>query len=191
MAISIKGTKTEHNLLASFAGESQARNRYNLFASAAAKEGYEQIAEVFNETADNERLHAKGFFKFLEGGEVKITASYPAGKVGTTLENLKASAMGENMEHTVIYPDAAKVADSEGFPQIAAYFRMVAKVEVEHERRYQKFAQMLERGKAFKGDIQERWICRKCGYIHEGKEAPKVCPLCSHPQGYFERDRSY
>ncbi len=188
---SIKGTRTEHNLLASFAGESQARNRYNLFASAASKEGYEQIAEVFNQTADNERLHAKGFFKFLEGGEVQITASYPAGRVGTTLENLRASAAGEHMEHQVLYPQAAEIAEAEGFPQVAAYFRMVAKVEVEHERRYVILADRLEHEKVFRDEKKTRWICRKCGYIAEGKDAPKVCPLCSHPQSYFERERPY
>lgn len=188
---SIKGTKTEHNLLASFAGESQARNRYNLFASAASKEGYEQIAEVFNQTAENERLHAKGFFKFLEGGEVQITASYPAGVVGTTLDNLRASAAGEHMEHEVLYPKAAKIAESEGFPKVAAYFMMVAMVEVEHERRFVILADMLEHEKVFRDEKKARWVCRKCGYIAEAREAPKVCPLCNHPQSYFERERPY
>jgi rubrerythrin len=187
----LKGSRTEHNLLASFAGESQARNRYNLFASAASKEGYEQIAEIFNATAENERLHAKGFFKFLEGGEVQITATYPAGKVGTTLENLKAAAAGEHMEHEVLYPEAAKIARAEGFNQIAAYFDMVAKVEVEHERRYVIFAELLEHDGAFREEKKARWVCRKCGYIADSKEAPKVCPLCGHPQAYFERDRPY
>jgi len=183
---SIKGTMTEKNLLASFAGESQARNRYNLFASKASKEGYEQIASVFNETAENERLHAKAFFKHLEGGDVEITATYPAGVVGTTAENLKAAAMGENMEHTVIYPQAAEVAEKEGFPAIAALFRMVAKVEVEHEQRYLGFLKNLEGGRIFKKEGKVRWMCRKCGYIHEGADAPSVCPLCGHPQAYFE-----
>ena len=183
---SVKGTMTEKNLLASFAGESQARNRYTFFSSVAKKEGYEKIAAIFLETAGNEQQHAKQFFKQLEGGEVEITASYPAGVIGTTAENLKAAAEGENMEHTVIYPDAAKVADEEGFPQIATLFRLVGSVEVDHENRYRHLLKQIEEGSVHKRDAPTKWICRKCGYIHDGPEAPQVCPLCSHPQSYFE-----
>ncbi|MDG6226172.1 MAG: rubrerythrin family protein [Candidatus Thermoplasmatota archaeon] len=183
---SIKGTRTEKNLLASFAGESQARNRYNMFASAAAKEGLEQIADFFNQTADNERLHAKAFFKYLEGGEVEICASYPAGRIGSTAENLKAAAEGENMEHTVLYPEAARIAEEEGFPQIACLFNLISGVEVEHEKRYRKLLENLEKGRVFSREEGTRWVCRKCGYVHVGREAPKVCPLCAHPQAYFE-----
>lgn len=189
---SLKGTRTEKNLLASFAGESQARNRYNLFASQARKEGYEQIAGFFDETADNERIHAKAFFKHLEGGDVEITASYPAGKVGTTAENLKAAAMGENMEHTVLYPEAARIAQEEGFPQVAALFKMIASVEVEHENRYLSLLRSVEEGTVFKDREKVRWACRKCGYIYVGTEAPKVCPLCGHTQPFFQKDcRNY
>lgn len=183
---SLKGSKTEHNLLASFAGESQARNRYTYFASAAAKEGYEQIAALFTETADNEKEHAKRFFKFLEGGDVQITATYPAGKIGTTLENLKAAAAGEHEEHTILYPGAANVADSEGFPEVAAAFRNIAKVEVEHEKRYRKLIENIDKDMVFKRPQPVRWKCRNCGYVHEGTEAPDKCPACLHAKKFFE-----
>ncbi len=183
---SVKGTKTEKNLLASFAGESQARNRYTYYASAAKKEGYEQIAAIFLETAENEKEHAKRFFKFLEGGEVEITASYPAGVIGKTAENLKEAAEGENMEHTKLYPEAAKTAEEEGFKEIAFLFRKVAEVEVHHEQRYLALLKNLKEGKVFKKDSKEKWICRNCGYIHEGNEAPEKCPTCDHPKAYFE-----
>lgn len=183
---SIKGTKTEKNLLASFAGESQARNRYNFFASVAKKEGYEQIAAIFLETAENEKEHAKRFFKFLEGGMVEIQASFPAGVIGTTLENLKAAAAGENEEHTKLYPEAAEVAEKEGFSDIAATFRYIAKVEMEHEKRYLKLAANLEKGEVFKKDKVVRWKCRNCGYVHEGTEPPEKCPACLHPKSFFE-----
>jgi len=183
---SIKGTKTEKNLLAAFAGESQARNRYTYFASVAKKEGYEQIAAIFLETADNEKEHAKRFFSFLEGGEVEITAAYPAGKTGTTAENLKAAAEGEHMEWSKLYPEAAKIAEEEGFPEVAAQFRLVAKAEEEHEKRYRKLYENVTKGTVFKSDKPKRWICRNCGYVHEGTEAPDQCPSCKHPKAYFE-----
>lgn len=183
---SIKGTKTEHNLLASFAGESQARNRYTYFASGARKEGYRQIEAIFQETADNEKEHAKKFFKFLEGGALEITATYPAGVIGTTAENLAASAAGEHEEWEILYPGAAKVADEEGFPEVAAAFRNIAKVEAEHEKRYSALLQNIKDGKVFKKDTPVRWKCRNCGYIHEGTEAPQMCPACAHPQAHFE-----
>lgn len=183
---SVKGTKTEKNLLAAFAGESQARNRYTYFASAAKKEGYEQIAAIFLETAENEKEHAKRFFKFLEGGEVEITASYPAGVIGTTAENLKEAAEGENMEHTRLYPEAARIAEEEGFKDIAFLFRKVAEVEVHHEQRYLMLLKNLKEGRVFKRETKEKWICRNCGYIHEGNEPPDKCPTCEHPRAYFE-----
>ncbi|MBP7461371.1 MAG: rubrerythrin family protein [Candidatus Delongbacteria bacterium] len=183
---SVKGTKTEKNLLTAFSGESQARNRYTYFASKARDEGYMQIAAIFLETADNEKEHAKRFFKFLEGGEVEITAAFPAGVIGTTLENLKAAAAGENYEHTVMYPDFAKEAEDEGFKEIALVFRNIGKVEVAHEKRYLKLAENVEKGRVFKKDEPVRWKCANCGYIHEGPEAPQVCPACAHPQAYFE-----
>lgn len=183
---SIRGTKTEQNLLAAFAGESQARNRYIYFASAAKKEGYEQIAAFFTETADNEKEHAKRFFKFLEGGEVKITASFPAGVIGTTAQNLKAAADGENCEHTKIYPEFAAVAKEEGFLEIAAAFRSIAVVEKHHEARYRKLQQEVEQETVFKKEKVVRWKCRNCGYIHEGKTPPAKCPACEHPEAFFE-----
>lgn len=186
MGKSIKGTKTEKNLLASFAGESQARNRYTYFASVAKKEGYEQISAIFQETADNEKEHAKRFFKLLEGGAVEITAKYPAGEVKTTLENLKASAAGEHEEWTMLYIDAAKIADEEGFPAIAEQFRQIANVEKEHEARYSKLAANIENGKVFKKDAKVKWHCRNCGYVSDGTMAPNKCPACDHPQAYFE-----
>ena len=183
---SIKGTKTEKNLLASFAGESQARNRYTYFASVAKKEGYEQMSWIFTDTAENEKEHAKRFFKFLEGGTLEITASYPAGKINTTLENLIAAAAGENEEHTKLYPGAAKVADDEGFSEIAKTYREIAHVEVGHEKRYLALAANIKNGNVFKKDKPMKWRCRNCGYIHEGTSAPEQCPACLHPQAYYE-----
>jgi rubrerythrin len=182
----IKGTETEKNLLKAFAGESQARNRYTYFASVARKEGYRQIEALFVETADNEREHAKRFFKFLEGGDLEIQASYPAGKIGTTLENLKAAAAGENEEWTELYPAFAAKAKEEGFPEVAAAFTMIAKVEKEHEERYLKLAANVENGTVFRKKSAVRWKCRNCGYVHEGPEAPAMCPACLHPQEFFE-----
>ena len=186
MGKSIKGTQTEKNLLTSFAGESQARMRYTYFASAAKKEGYEQISAIFTETAEQEKEHAKRMFKWLEGGMVEITASYPAGVIGTTLENLKAAAAGENEEWTMDYPKFADVADAEGFPEIAAMYRNIAVAEKGHEERYLAFVKNIEVGKVFAKDEEIVWQCRNCGYIHVGKEAPEVCPACLHPQAYFE-----
>jgi rubrerythrin len=183
---SLKGTKTEHNLLASFAGESQARNRYTYFASQAKKEGYEQISAIFSDTADNEKEHAKRFFSLLQGGEVMINAAYPAGVIGTTKENLKASAAGENMEHTKLYPGFADVAEKEGCAEAAILWRNIAKAEVGHEKRYIALLANLEKGCMFKRDKPVKWRCRNCGYIHEGTEAPGKCPSCAHPQAYFE-----
>ncbi len=183
---SVKGTKTEKNLLASFAGESQARNRYTYFASAAKKEGYEQISAIFLETADNEKEHAKRFFKYLEGGEAQITASYPAGIIGTTIQNLEEAAAGENMEWTKLYKEAAEIADQEGFPEIADQFREIAEVEAEHEKRYRKLLANVKTSTVFKKDKPVKWHCRNCGYVHEGSEAPKECPACKHPQAYYE-----
>ncbi len=183
---SLKGTKTEQNLLKAFAGESQARNRYDFFAKQAKKEGLEQIAAIFEETALNEQVHAKNFFKFLEGGMVEITAMYPAGKVGTTLENLKAAAEGENEEWTSLYPEFADIAEEEGFREVATQFRMTARVEKAHEERYNKLYSNLESGKVFERDGKVIWKCRKCGYLHEGTKPPAKCPACQHPTGYFE-----
>jgi rubrerythrin len=186
MGKSLKGTKTEKNLLASFAGESQARNRYTYFTGVAKKEGFEQIAAIFQDTADNEKEHAKVFFKFLEGGDTEITATYPAGKIGTTLENLKAAAAGENMEWGMLYPTAAKVAEEEGFKEVAAAFNNIAKVEKGHEKRYLDLAKNIENNQVFKKDQPVRWRCRNCGYIHEGNTAPEMCPACKHPKAYYE-----
>lgn len=183
---SIKGTRTEQNLLKAFAGESQARMRYTYFASVAKKEGFEQIAAIFEETAENEREHAKVFFKYLEGGMVEITAAYPAGVIGTTAENLLAAAEGELEEWGTLYPDFAAVAEEEGFPEIAASFREIAKVESYHERRYRKLLENVNGYKVFKKDGVVFWKCRNCGYVYEGPEAPKVCPACKHPQAYYE-----
>lgn len=182
----IKGSKTEKNLLKSFAGESQARNRYTYFASAARKEGYEQIANFFIETAENEKEHAKVFFKLLEGGEIEITASYPAGKIGSTKENLEAAAAGENMEWTTIYSDFAKTARDEGYEDAAVAFEQIAKVEKFHESRYRKLISNLAKGEMFKKSGSVKWHCINCGYIAEGTEAPKQCPACKHPQAYYE-----
>ena len=186
MGKSVKGTRTEQNLLKSFAGESQARSRYTFFASVAKKEGYEQISGVFMETAEQEKEHAKRFFKFLEGGMVEITASYPAGKIGTTMENLAAAAAGENEEWAEMYPEFAAIAEEEGFPAIAAVFRNVATVEEQHEIRYRKLLAHVEAGDVFSRDEEIFWQCRNCGYVHKGKTAPERCPACAHPQAFFE-----
>jgi len=183
---SIKGTRTEKNLLASFAGESQARNRYTYFASVAKKAGYEQIAAIFLETADNEKEHAKRFFRLLEGGELEIQASYPAGVIGDTPANLLAAAEGENLEWTKLYKEAAETARKEGFEDIAVQFEEIAEVEEKHENRYRKLLNNVKEGKVFKRDAAVRWKCRNCGYVHEGKEAPDLCPACAHPQAYYE-----
>jgi rubrerythrin len=182
----VKGTETEKNLLKAFAGESQARNRYTYFASAARKEGYRQIEALFIETAENEREHAKRFFKFLEGGDLEIQATYPAGKIGTTLENLKAAAAGENEEWTDLYPAFAAKAKEEGLAEVAAAFTMIARVEKEHEERYLKLAENVEKAAVFRKESAVRWKCRNCGYVHEGPEAPAMCPACLHPQEHFE-----
>jgi len=184
--VNLKGTKTEKNLLASFAGESQARNRYTYFASVAKKAGFEQIAAIFLETAYNEKEHAKRFFKFLEGGDVEIIASYPAGVIEDTVANLEASAAGENLEWTKIYKEAEETARKEGFGEIASVFKEIAEVEEQHEIRYRKLLKNLKEGKVFKKDSVVKWKCRNCGYIHEGKEAPKECPACAHPQSFYE-----
>lgn len=186
MAKSIRGTQTEQNLLKAFAGESQARNRYTYFASAARKEGYEQIAAFFLETAENEKEHAKVFFKYLEGGDLEITAGYPAGKIGDTMENLNQAAAGENLEWTTIYSNFEKIAMSEGFPEIAESFKQIAKVEKFHESRYRKLASNIGDGTVFKKTTPSKWHCRNCGYVFEGADAPKECPACKHPQAYYE-----
>lgn len=182
----IKGTQTEKNLLTAFAGESQARNRYTYFASVAKKAGYEQIAAIFLETADNEKEHAKRLFKFLEGGDAEVSATFPAGIIGDTKSNLEAAAAGENYEHTQMYPGFADVAEKEGFQRIAEVFRNIAIAEVGHENRYRKLIENLEKEQVFKRDSVVRWKCRNCGYIHEGTEAPDACPACAHPKAYFE-----
>ena len=182
----IKGTKTEKNLLASFAGESQARNRYTYFASVARKAGYEQISAIFLETADNEKEHAKRFFKLLEGGDLEITASYPAGVIGDTAQNLAAAAAGENLEWTKLYKEASEVAEQEGFEEAATQFKEIAEVEEEHEKRYRKLLKNVKEGNIFKRDTVVKWKCRNCGYVHEGKIAPDVCPACAHPRAYYE-----
>ena len=183
---SLKGTQTEKNLLAAFAGESQARMRYTYFASKAKKEGYEQIAGIFQETADNEKEHAEVFFKHLQGGDVEITAVYPAGVIGTTAENLHAAAEGEKMEWGTLYPDFAKTAEKEGFPMVAHSFREIGEVEEYHERRYRKRLENVKKKQVFKKDKVVKWKCRNCGYVHEGTEAPDVCPACQRPQSYYE-----
>ena len=183
---SLKGTKTEKNLLAAFAGESQARNRYSFFASKAKKEGYEQIAAIFQETADNEKEHAKVFFKHLQGEDVEITAMYPAGVIGTTAENLLAAAEGEKMEWGTLYPNFAGTAEKEGFPEVARSFREIAKVESYHERRYRKILENVKKKMVFKKDKKVMWKCRYCGYVLECDEAPKKCPACQHAQSYYE-----
>jgi rubrerythrin len=184
--MALKGTKTEKNLLTAFAGESQARNRYTYFASQAKKEGFVQMSLIFEETANQEKEHAKRFFKFLEGGEVKVEAAFPAGKIGTTLENLKAAAGGEHYEWSEMYPGFAKVADQEGFAEIAAVFRKVAVAEKQHEKRYNDLAANMSAGRVFKREQKTVWRCLNCGYLHEGTDAPEQCPACAHPQAYFE-----
>jgi len=182
----LKGSQTEKNLLTAFAGESQARNRYTYFASQAKKEGYVQMSAIFEETANQEKEHAKRLFKFLEGGEVEISAAFPAGVIGTTLENLKAAAAGENYEHTEMYPDFAKTAEEEGFGEIASAFSSIAVAEKQHEKRYNALAANIEAGRVFKRDTEVVWRCRNCGYLHTGKEAPEECPACAHPRDHFE-----
>ena len=183
---SLKGTKTEKNILTAFAGESQARNRYTYFASQAKKEGYVQIAAIFEETANQEKEHAKRLFKMLEGGEVEVTASFPAGVIGTTLENLLAAAKGEEYEQKTMYPEFAETAKEEGFPSIAAVFRAIGVAEKQHEKRYRDLAANIQAGRVFKRDQETTWRCRNCGYTHTGKEAPGVCPACDHAQAHFE-----
>ena len=182
----LKGTQTEKNLLTAFAGESQARNRYSYFASKAKKEGYVQIAQVFEETANQEKEHAKRFFKFLEGGEVEITGAFPAGVIGTTLENLKEAAAGEHYEQSEMYPGFAKTAREEGFEAVAMVFEAVSVAERQHEKRYVELAENVEKDKVFKKGETVKWRCINCGYVHEGEEAPLACPACAHPQAYFE-----
>ena len=182
----LKGSQTEKNLLAAFAGESQARNRYTYFASQARKEGYMQISAIFEETANQEKEHAKREFKFLKGGEVEITAAFPAGVIGSTVENLKAAAAGEDYETTQMYPDFANVAEEEGFDEIAKVFRSIAVAENYHKERYLALAKNITDGVVFKREKPVRWVCTNCGYVHEGPEAPNVCPACAHPQNYYE-----
>ncbi|MEN8134081.1 MAG: rubrerythrin [Thermodesulfobacteriota bacterium] len=183
---SLKGTKTEKNILTAFAGESQARNRYSFFAKQAKKEGYEQISAIFEETAEQERAHAKRLFKFLEGGEAEITASFPAGKIGSTVENLQEAAAGENYEYSSMYPGFAKIARDEGFEEIAAVMLAIAVAEKMHESRYLALIANIENGRVFRKDAETTWKCRKCGYVHQGNEAPDECPACAHPQSYYE-----
>jgi rubrerythrin len=183
---SIKGTATEKNLLAAFAGESQARNRYSFAASAARKEGLEQVAAIFLETAEQEKQHAKRFFRFLEGGMLTITSAFPAGRTGTTKENLKAAADGEHEEHNALYPEFARVAKQEGFPDVAAQFLLTAKAEAHHEERYLLLLKNVTAGSVFKKKASIKWICRECGYVHEGPEAPVTCPCCAHPQAFYQ-----
>ncbi|NIN52706.1 MAG: rubrerythrin family protein [Nitrososphaeria archaeon] len=182
----LKGSRTEKNLLAAFAGESQARNRYTFFASAAKKEGYEQISSIFQETADNEKEHAELFFKALKGGIVEITASYPAGVIGSTSDNLKEAAEGEKLEWGTIYPNFAEEAEEEGLKDVAKTFQMVTQVEKSHEKRFLKLLSNIEQDKVFKKDSIIKWKCRNCGYVYEGKEAPEECPVCKHARSYFE-----
>jgi rubrerythrin len=186
MSKSIKGTRTEKNLLTAFAGESQARNRYTYFASAARKEGFEQIANIFTETAENEKEHAKVFFKYLEGGDTEIVAAYPAGMIKDTKSNLEAAADGEKMEWSKIYAEFEKIAREDGFTEIATSFKEIAEVEEFHEKRYRKLAKNVAGGEVFKKKQTVKWHCTNCGYIHEGTEAPKECPACKHPQAYYE-----
>jgi len=182
----MKGSETEKNLLKAFAGESQARNRYTYFASVAKKEGYEQISAIFQETADNEKEHAKVFFKYLQGGGVEIVATYPAGRIGTTSEHLLAAADGEKEEWSELYPQFEKVAREEGFEDVADSFKEISEVEERHEARYRKLKVNVDEGKVFKKDSPIKWKCRNCGYVHEGDEAPEECPACKHPQSYYE-----
>jgi rubrerythrin len=186
MSKSLKNTRTEQNLLKAFAGESQARNRYTFFASQARKEGLVQIAEIFAETAEQEKEHAKRFFSFLEGGDLEITATFPAGKVGTSLENLAAAASGEEHEWQSLYPEFARIAREEGFVAVAAAFDAISVAEKQHGKRYRTLADNLQAGKVFKRNGKVVWRCRNCGYLHEGEDAPKTCPACLHPQAHFE-----
>jgi len=188
--MSIKGTLTEKNLLKAFAGESQARNRYTYFAKVARKDGFEQIAALFEETAENELSHAKQFFSFLEGGPVEITAIYPGGKIGNTSENLKASAMGEQEEWSQLYPEFERVAREEGFKEVANAFKLIARIEAEHEIRFRRLFENIESGKVFEREEKVRWKCRKCGYVHEGTKPLENCPACNHPKSYFELKES-
>jgi len=183
---SLKGTKTEKNLLVAFAGESQARNRYTYFASKAKKQGYEQISAIFLETADNEKEHAERIFKFLEGGDAEIAASFPAGVIGDTKENLKAAASGENHEYTTMYPEFAQTAEDEGFAEVAEVLRSIANAEKQHEKRYLGLMNNIEKGRVFKREKVVKWRCRNCGYIHEGTEPPDECPACAHGKAYYE-----
>ena len=182
----LKGTQTEKNLLAAFAGESQARNRYTYYASKAKKEGYVQISDIFTETANQEKEHAKRLFKLLEGGEVEIAGAFPAGTIDSTTENLKAAAAGENYEHTEMYPGFAKIAEEEGFSKIAVVFSAIAVAEKQHEKRYLDLAANVDAGRVFERDTQQVWRCRNCGYLFEGNQAPETCPACDHPQAHFE-----
>ncbi len=184
--LNLKGSKTEKNLLKAFAGESQARNRYTFFANLAKKEGFEQISAIFQETADNEKEHAEIFFKHLKGGDVVIEAAYPAGKIGTTAENILAAAEGEKMEWGSLYPDFRKIAREEGFEEVVESFREIAEIEEQHEKRYRKLLENVKNGAVFKRDREVKWKCRNCGYVHTGKEAPKSCPACKHAQSYYE-----
>jgi rubrerythrin len=188
--MSIAGTQTEKNLLKAFAGESQAKNRYTFFATTAKKEEYEQIAVLFMETALQEEQHAKIFFKFMEGNPVEITATYPAGKIATTPENLKAAAMGENEEWTSLYPSFSETASKEGFPKVALAFKLISKIESEHEKRFLKLLKNIEDNKVFEDENEVEWVCRKCGHVHKGKKALENCPVCNHPKAYFERKAS-
>ncbi len=183
---SLKGTRTEKNILTAFAGESQARNRYTYYAAKAKKEGYVQIAAIFAETADQEKEHAKRLFKLLEGGEVEISGAFPAGTIGSTLENLLAAAQGEEHEHTSMYPEFAAIAREEGFNEIAAIFEAIAVAEKQHEKRYRALAANIEQGRVFKRESKVTWRCRNCGYLHEGEEAPEMCPACAHAKAHFE-----
>ncbi len=183
---SLKGTKTEKNLLTAFAGESQARNRYTYFASAAKKEGFVQISKIFEETASQEKEHAERFFKFLEGGDLEISGTFPAGVIGPTKDNLKAAAMGEHEEWSDMYPGFAKIAREEGFDAVATVFEAVSVAEKQHEKRYNDLRENIEKNRVFKRDVRTVWRCTNCGYLHEGLDAPKVCPACAHEQAYFE-----
>lgn len=186
--MSLKGTQTEKNILAAFAGESQARNRYTYYASQAKKQGYVQISAIFEETANQEKEHAKRLFKLLEGGEVEVAGAFPAGTIGDTVDNLKAAAVGENYENVTMYPEFAKTAKEEGFDDIAKIFRSIGVAEKRHEDRYVKLAANIEDGSVFKKSSPVRWVCRNCGYVHQGDAAPELCPACNHPQAHFELD---
>ncbi len=186
MEKSLRGTQTEKNLMAAFAGESQAKNRYTFYAKQAKKEGFEQIAAFFEETAANEESHAKTFFRFLEGGSVEITSTFPGGILGSTVENLKAAADGEKEEWTTLYPEFSRIAAEEGFPKVALAFRLIAPIEEHHDRRFRKLLSNMEKNRVFEKEEKTWWICRKCGYLHYGTRALRICPACNHPEGYFE-----